>query len=162
MPLRVKKGGKTAEPITGELIEPGYEEEGGVNVRTVTGLVVNTAQFRDYGKMRLNAREIAAMLGTSHQAALNMMRRSDLRAAYEKGASQCAVALRTKALNMALAGNEKMLTLCLATFGNISAIEDDNRIRDITPTEPGTARRSWASELARLADDTAKKYAEEG
>lgn len=162
MPLRVKKGGKTSQPMSGEVIEPGQEDEGGFNVRTSTGLVVNTAEFRTFGKLRLSAVQIAGILGIDRQAVLNMLRRSDLGGAYQKGMAQVSVALRTKALNMALSGNEKMLALMLQTLGDLPEVERESQMRNVTPPDASTtSRRTWGSELARLADQTAKKYADE-
>jgi len=70
---------------------------------------MNPAKFEVYGRLNLGTYDIAQLEGCTRAAVGQYMRQPHLRTAYDKGRSECLVAIRQKQVAMALAGDTKML-----------------------------------------------------
>jgi hypothetical protein len=95
-------------------------------------------KFEVYGRMNLNAVEIANLEGVTQQIVAAGLRRPDLRAAYRKGRAEVTVAIRQKQIAVALAGDTRMLIHAGEKFAGLT-YENELGVPDsFSPT-----RHSW-------------------
>ena len=104
-------------------------------------------QWEIYGRLDLTRKQISQLEGLSLAQVGQLMRRADLKAAWDKGRAQTIVALRQKQINLALGGSERMLIHTGLHFAEQGA---DGPIREPDTYEP--SRHSWDAELRQCME----------
>lgn len=105
---------------------------------------VKADQIEVFGRLRLTQTQIAAWYGLTVNQVQSVLRRPDMKAAYDKGRSEAVVAIRQKQLQLALAGDIRMLLHAGEHFGDQQRGGAQPEVEDF---EPG--RFSWDQEMKR-------------
>jgi hypothetical protein len=95
----------------------------------------NAAKFEVYGRLNLNAIQIAQLEGVSQQVVATGLRRADIRAAYYKGRAELTVAIRQKQIAVALAGDTRMLIHAGEKFAGLTEDNDQGVPETFNPTQ---------------------------
>ena len=104
-------------------------------------------QFEVFGRLNVQLTTIAQFLNVSKPTAYNLMRRTDVRRAYERGRAEVTLAVRQKQLEAALKGSERMLL-----HAGVHFAEQEEAAENAAQAVSGVARdRTWGAELAKRA-----------
>jgi len=122
-------------------------------------VTIDLEQIEAFGRLKLTNKQMAAYYNVSVTYIIRLMKRTDARQAYEHGRAETIVAIRQKQMQMALAGDGRMLLHVGEHFGDQdqqgSTEEMDSKAND----------RSWHSAIMgraeairqQIVDDTTKE-----
>lgn len=109
--------------------------------------LVKPEQVEVFGRLRLTREQIAKWYGVTTNSIETLFRRSEIRAAYDRGRAQTIVALRQKQLQLALGGDVRMLLYTGDQFADQTRGGSQLEVEDFEPS-----RFSWDGEMKKRLD----------
>jgi len=114
---------------------------------------VKLDQFEVFGRLNMTHSQIAAYYGITRGQAVYLMKKPEVRNAYDLGRAQTVIAVRQKQLQLALAGNVQLLIHAGVQFGDQ---EREGPIQEPQDFEP--SRFSWDAKLKKEVTDLRQKF----